>query len=396
MADRVRGLPGVESVKVAGTFNLAVRRQGGVEHQMLLHNLYAEIKDAGPGERAERIAHRLASLSELGTGDSWAAAAELLLPVVRTTQSLKDPVRRLKGAGAPVHQALASFLVTMFVIDRPHTMQYVEQHHLRHWALDVQAVADQALTNLRGKDMSPLTPDGPGPGGAAGAGGAMLVAHPVSYGSSWLALPGIFEDVSSRLGGEVVGLAPERDMMCFVRTDQVGVLGPMLSWAQDRYDHAQRGISPVPYVQNGDGRLTEWAPPAGHPCRPQVERARGVLALNEYEHQRRELEARAAERNEEVFVAELSARQERGGRTVTTTTWPKDVKMGLLPVADEVSIAGPEDGEVLVVRWEDATDVGAPWVQPVPDELPARLRVNGWPEEAMAELRRRALRIVRG
>jgi hypothetical protein len=119
------------------------------------------------------------------------------------------------------------------------------------------------------------------------------------------------------------------------------------------------------------------------------------LAVHEYEQQRGELDHRLTAQGEDVFVAKLALRQDADGRAFSATTWPKGVDNGLLPVADRVVLVDPDDDEVPELAWEDAMELGASWTRPVPDEQPARVRILGWPEDRLVELKTRAIRVLR-
>lgn len=391
-------MPAVASVKLQGELHLFIRYSNGAEGHKFLGNLWAETREMSPRDRADRVLHELASTRDVGGGPrSWADAQSHILPVLRNPRHLAVPepavgdAARLvvpplsaEGRAQHVHFTASRFLLVMAVIDQERTMSYVMQYHLEDWAMTAGELFSQSLGNLKRSGMN-----------ADVLGGGVVVRHPRSYGSSWMAVPGIFDEVAEMAGDEVVAVAPERDSAYFIKWRHVSVVQSVLGVAMNEYETNPRAISPVFYRQDAQHRLEPWTPPTDYPNRNDVLRARSVVCQAEYEWQREYLEKVAVSTGEDVLVAPVTLREIQGGRTLTGAVWPKGATNALLPYhVDEVHLTDPNAHETVTVRWRDLEEHAHAFLRTEPSLNPPRVRISGWPGDVLSELRERAARLA--
>jgi hypothetical protein len=351
---------------------------------MSFQGLFSELKDASLAVRARRIRDRLVSVTDDELlSSSWAEASEAVLPILRPLMTVQS---EYLGKGLRLdlpRRVVTPFISELIALDLPFSMRYVELADVERWHVGTLELRRRAIANLLAKGMRGALLDD--------LVGTMLVSVPAGYAASWLVVPTVFRQLASTMGGEVVALAPHQESVCFVRSDDPDALSAVMSWAHEEYEGSSRRLSPVPYCQDATNQLREWVPPEGHPCGREIERARRELAITAYEEQREFLEGIADAQHENVFIAKLVLFEYPNGRVVTRTSWPKNVENGLLPLADEIFLAGSDGKEVIVMGWAEAMEVAAAWIQPVTGVEPTRVRIVGWPGEELPRLRERAI-----
>ena len=118
-----------------------------------------------------------------------------------------------------------------------------------------------------------------------------------------------------------------------------------------------------------------------------LDRLRIRQSLEDYDNQRRMLEAWNARHGERVHVAAVNAGRHKE-RFETFTTWAQGVDT-LLPRVDLLNIPPPkgEPQEGRARRWADVEAEFGPF-SPEPDLYPPRYRFRTWPEDAWARLGR--------
>ncbi len=125
-------------------------RVDGQETPVALHDAIRHAQ-AFPDGFSRMVARLVADIREVGLDRvhdlDFAAAAPLLLPQVRTRAWLE--AQGSFGDSALVHTALNDELVTVYVVDEPHTMVFVCRAHMRHWRKTEADLHNLALANLK-------------------------------------------------------------------------------------------------------------------------------------------------------------------------------------------------------------------------------------------------------
>ncbi len=385
--DEIRGLllriPGVSGVDRRGDLRLTVHRSG---HQgpleVYLENLFAEVAGVGSEERQARIGQFLVMASRDEGKADWPDASASLMPGLKGIGWVAQSATR--GAKPVAWTPFAPFVVKVTAVDQPTSMSFVTEDDLGRWGVAAAEIEERAVANLGSSEL-PLAESEAVPG-------AFHIVGPDGYASSWLAVPGLFDAVADAVGGPALALVPSRDTFCLVPLDDRDRVTAALAWAEEVYTQAPRRLSPVPYVAaRSDGAVAVWQPPPDPGLVNAVARAERILALYEYDEQRAVLADLFERTGEDVFVAKLLVAEQPDGRVVSRASWAKGVNNGLLPRADLVMLGGEGVIETLEVPWEAACTIAADFIEAVPGMEPARIRIVGWPEPVMAELRAAAV-----
>lgn len=356
-------------VAVRPGFSLHLRLPDGTDATLNLGTIFREAQELGTAERDDFLRRTLLGMAP-SRPRTWEDAAPRLLPAVRAVSwaAALDP--------DSWRRPLAPFVTLLCAIDSEHSISFVTESDLRAWGVDGDEASRRAAANL-GEHAVEV---------AAGPGVA-LIEGPDGYASSWLVVPSLVGRVAARMGGEVVAVAVERDALLLVDVADHAVAVERLGEAIDRYLQAPRQLSPVPYVV-GEGVVRPWQPPSGHPAAPLVDRARHLLANQEYGAQRHALEELHQAAGEDVYVAPVTTLERPDGTLWSWTVWARDVTDGLLPRADVVVLGdGTPDGPIIEARWDDVQRLAGHALEATGYD-PPRWRHRGWPDEAtLAALR---------
>src|SRR5580692_1772310 len=196
-------------------FALRIELPGGTPTLMNLHTIYAEARALDPVARARRLRTAVLAMADKPRPATWDDAAQLLLPAVRavswvTASAGQSPAR---GQSRSFARPLAPFVSVMCVIDSEHAMTYATSADLAAWGV----TDDQALRTAAGNlARMPL--------GVSRNGPQASVLGPDGYISSWLAAPAALARPAADVGRSVVALAPSRDQLILLDTDQPGTV----------------------------------------------------------------------------------------------------------------------------------------------------------------------------
>lgn len=262
-----RELPDFE-IDVVEPLALRIEFEPGRDCRSQLDNLWAFYK-RGALTRG-RLDDVFASLKERGA-------------VLREEPSLDDVVVLLKGAGF-VAQAEAAAerspdperarLVTrpwkadlfqVFAFDSPHSLRYVSQGDLEFLGVRLEALADRGVQTARAR-MGEVQ--------AGDAGVVTVLRAGGTFESSLLFMDGLWEDISTNLGGELAVAVPVRDVVLVapvVDAAQVGSLagriyqeGPYSVSAAVLTFRPGKGFEAMDLPEPGEpepgllGRVREW------------------------------------------------------------------------------------------------------------------------------------------
>ena len=365
---------GLEAERV-DDFALRIDRPEGGPVTMNLHNIYAEAGQLDGDARAERLRKAVLAMMPPERPDTWGEAAPQLLPAVRTASwAYASAGDGRADVPAPFGRPLVPFVKVLCAIDSEHSIAFGGVDDLSAWGVSDDEALHTAAENLADQPCE-VHRDGPV---------AMIVA-PDGYASSWLAVPGLLAQVAEDMGGTVVAIAPDRELLLLVDTDDHDASVEVLEAALDRYQAAPRQLSPVPYLVAESG-IAPWEPPSGHPAAPLAEKAAHLLAAIEYAQQRTRLEELLAAEGEDVHVAEHTLMQTENGPYWSWTSWVRQVTDGLLPQADMVLFADNHDPDAdFTVPWDDVLRLAGHLLIEDPTCDPPRWRYRDWPDGGTLE-----------
>lgn len=141
--------PGVEFLGMLPDRFACLLRVDGQETPVSLHDAYRH-HQTFPDAFSSMVARLVEDVREVGldrVGDlDFAAVAPLLLPQVRSREWLQ--LQGCFGDSGLAYSALNDQLVTVYVIDDPHSMVFVCRAHLRRWRKSERDVHNLAVANL--------------------------------------------------------------------------------------------------------------------------------------------------------------------------------------------------------------------------------------------------------
>jgi hypothetical protein len=358
----IRAELGREAKAVPG-FALEVPRPEGGPIRMQLHNVFLEAKGSEPKARRSRLRTAVLNLQKTARPRTWDEARGRVLPVLRPASWVAATAQ----ADLPT-RAWGPFIKLLCAIDSEHGMSFVNRGDQTAWGVERDVLEQTAITNLTSKGMP-----------AKCASNVLFATGPDGYASSWLAVPDVLHQAAQRIGGDVIALAPSRDELTLLSLSGPAAVIRAIEMTEEAFTSAPRHLSPVPYAVREDG-VTPWDPPQDHPARHVVDRAKGVLALFEYDQQRAVLDQLFAQAGEDVFVANYSLRQRADRSVWSYTLWVKQVTDGLIPEADFVVLGDNENSaEKLCVRWGDAVGLSGGALREETGYDPPLWRYHAWP-----------------
>lgn len=361
---------GLEAERV-DDFALRIDRPEGGPVTMNLHNIYAEVRQLDGDARTERLRKAVLAMLPPDRPGTWEDAVPQLLPAVRTASWANATTGAARTEPpAPFGRPLVPFVKVLCAIDSEHSIAFAGVDDLSAWNVSDDEALHTAAENLADLPCE-VHRDGP----------VAMIVGPDGYASSWLAVPGLMAQVAEDIGGTVVTVAPDRELLLLVDTEQQDAAVEVLDAALDRYQAAPRQLSPVPYLVTEAG-IAPWSPPDGHPAGPLVDKASHILAAVEYDQQETRLEELLAGAGEDVHVAKHTLMQVADGSYWSWTSWVRQVTSGLLPQADTILFGDNDDPDAgFAVPWDDTLRVAGHLLHEEPEYDPPRWRHTGWPDE---------------
>lgn len=348
------------SVERAADFTLRITPAGSTQPVILhLTNIFAESRPMTDEARRGLIERAVLAMAVPPSPATWQEAAPLLMPAVRATSYHRPG----PGKKTVLVEPLSAHLDISIAIDALYAMTFVGADDPEAWGVDWATIRAQAQSNLARNPLELEELDG-----------ALIVAGPAGYASSWLAVPAALSEISTHVGPETLAFVPSRDHLRFVDATDTEALLSSLERAMTDYQSDPRGISPVPYLVT-DGRTAPWAPPPGHPAAGAVDLARLTLDANEYQYQVPFLEDR---HGNGVGAANLTVARAPSGRLFSYAVWGAD-QSGLLPRVDYLILSGPAGSLGGALPWDAAIDIAGTYLVEEPDCRPSRWRHHGWP-----------------
>lgn len=360
----VHSLLGMRATRLPD-FMLRIELPNGRTGMMNLATIYAEVHHLRGEPRARRLRTAVLALAEFGEPPAWQDASPRLRPAVRAISRLADP-------GEAVSQSFVPFLRLACTIDSAHGMVFVLPSYLQAWGVSADAVFERARTNM-GRMQLIVESDGP----------VADVMGPDGYVSSWLAAPAMLAPFAGSLGSEVVALAPSRDRLTLLPTDDADLVARHIARCQDEYQAAPRQLSPVPYILRQKG-IEVWDPPPDHPARQLTDTSARLLAQIEYAFQAELLEERfKASGKGDVHIARYTLVIKPDRSSESWALWIKQAAHGLLPPTDMLVMLDDENRDAMfAVHWNKAMSLAAGALTRDPEQDPPRWRYSGWPDAA--------------
>ncbi len=345
-------------------FALSIERPDGPPITMNLSSLYAETKKLTGEERVERLRTAALAAAPPPRPATWIEAAPSLLPSVRAVSWVEA-----SEAAKLIHEGLVPFLKVTCAIDSEHATSYVTRSDLASWGQSAEASLRAATANMGKLQLQ-----------VAKTGSAAIVLGPDGYVSSWLIAPARLRETAREFGEEMVALAPHRDRLLLVDATDVAASIRLMEETLLEYQNAPRHLSPVPYLVK-ELAIEPWSPPADHPARKLVDKAKHVLANVEYGLQKARLTEFYAKAGQDVFVASYSLVQRPDGSVWSWAAWSKQVTAGLLPEVDVLLLVDNANREgAFAVRWQDAVALAGRSLKQDAAADPPRWRHTGWPD----------------
>lgn len=361
----------------------AIRCNVGTSADMVfLANFYAEYCLKPRLQRGAALRHMASAYTqEKQYFDANTPSTETLLPIVRDRANrwfTQAQLRRNNPSGEfeSTDQPIGGDLAASLVLDSPTAMRYVGAKDLNTLNMQFADALVEAVHNLRA-----ITPDKwrqIGPLAYAGAWGD-------TYDCSRILLP----DVIYRLGlpGRPVALTPCRGVL-LVSSDasREGQLA-ILAAAQSAAENTPRWTSAEMLVLD-EGRWETFVPtdPAVFQMQKNLDTR---MRKSTYDQQKTLLDEALTAAGRDIFVANYMA-FEKDQQAFSIATWSEGVE-AYLPRADNIVFvrpdAGAEAGQAssVMVDWAIAHGLLEAEMILVPDVVPERFHVHGFPSEDVLE-----------
>lgn len=362
-----------------------LKADGSNISQASMGNVYGEYCRSSPEARARIVRNFVRSwFAPLkGIPDDFEDAQHDILPSIRARSFIEINLIKLRSQGikdadwayAPVGQHLALSLV----YDLPESIMSIQKQHLDDWGVSFDDALQRAATNLM--DISGHLFDQPAPG-------VWRSPWHDNHDSARLILLPLL--LAHEVTGDHVAMVPNRDTLLLTGADDVEGLVALAALAEEAYDHP-RAISGMAVRLVGD-TLEPFLPPEDHPAYPAFRRLWVHTWAGDYDSQKKALEAKFEEEEEDVFVASCTVAEKKdGGELFTYSVWSEGVDT-LLPMTGRVFFYRPgedeeEKGKVLgMAEWNRVAEVvGDLLVEE--DYYPPRFRAREFPsDEMLAEL----------
>ncbi|MFI4876128.1 MAG: DUF1444 family protein [Blastopirellula sp. JB062] len=342
-----------------------------------LSNLYAEYCTIAKADRDEFLSQATRALLSYRkeVPEDFEDARHDIRPVVRSRAYFEMLRLEQQFRGGPPLQLpyvdIGQHLLAAPVYDLPESIRAIDQELLDTWNVTLYEVMEIAKQNLEDAEF------------VVGVVGEKLYA--LASGDSYDAARMLLIDHirEFKLDGDPVAVAPNRDSLIVVGSDDVEGLGMMLDLVEQSIADP-RPISAVP-VRLFDGEWETWLPAASHPLHARFQEYAVQSRLGEYEEQKTMLEAVFEEENIDIFAASYTAiRQNETGEILTYCVWTRNVD-SLLPKTDFVLFGDPGRlGTVASATWDKVEEIVGDLLEDL-DTYPPRYRVTEFPSNDQLE-----------
>jgi uncharacterized protein YtpQ (UPF0354 family) len=377
----------VESVGGEG-MALLVHLKNGVQNTLFLKNTFLETRDASPDEKRERVGVVVGSFAEAAEDRPWAEAISALVPLLRVSTFATG-----QGLG-PELSSLGPLLVSRAFVpglriflgeDQGASMRFVTHEALSEWEQEVEPALAIAFENLQHHvdadvDVESYDKDAGYP--------IWIVTRDDSYEASRLTLPGYLAGFRDKVLGNPLAIAPHRSLLVVSGDGSDDAIARLCKMAEAEFNASPRSISSALYTVNEAGSVVPFHLPPEHALHAVVERGHYVLQASCYAEQKQLLEERFEKEEVDVFVATFTVFEDEANALASRAVMTRGVAT-LLPVVDRVVLVNVVDdeqvGKLLMVPWPELLQLAPECFEPAPEHDPPRLRIVGWPSEAVLE-----------
>jgi uncharacterized protein YtpQ (UPF0354 family) len=384
----VREQPDVERVESVGGDGMAllVHLKNGAQNTLFLKNTFLETRDASPDEKRERVRTVLGCFTEASQDRPWAEAMSSLVPLLRvSTFAMGQGLGPELSSLGPllVSRAFAPGLRVFLGEDQGASMRFVTREALGEWEQEIEPALSIAFENLQhhvdaAVDVESYDRDASYP--------IWIVTRDDSYEASRLALPGYLASFRDKVRGNPIAIAPHRSLLVVSGDGSDEAIARLCKMAEAEFNASPRSISSALYTVNDAGEVVPFHLPPEHPLHALVERGHYVLQASCYAEQKQQLEERFEKEEVDVFVATFTVFETEAKGLASRAAMTRGVAT-LLPVVDHVALVtvvdGKVDGKPLMVPWKEIMTLAPECFEPAPGYDPPRLRIVGWPGEAV-------------
>jgi uncharacterized protein YtpQ (UPF0354 family) len=227
---------GVRELQYEEPDTLSLKTAEGTEHKLYLENLWILSRE-DLTEGREVIERYVFVVS--GFGKEVEATRDAVVPLVKD-QTYIDFLR--KGTSVPIEH-LAADLWIVYAVDRDTNITALSEKEMIALELSREDLRDLTTENLR-NILPPVECHGEGPWFLLVAGG--------DYVASLLLLDSIWEFATNQVKGDVVAVAPTRDVVLFTGADSVEGLAAIRQRATELVSTSDHVVSPTLLRRLGD------------------------------------------------------------------------------------------------------------------------------------------------
>jgi hypothetical protein len=261
-----------------------------------------------------------------------------------------------------VWRPVVADVIACVVQENVNSLAFVKQSDLETWQVDAGQVLEDAVANVRAREMEIH---------------AIENCHGVLAQDSFIAARLLCTEKFSglSLNGLPVAVIPDRDTLFVTGSEDEDGIASLSRLVNRQLVEATRHISMRPLVLTAEGWREFEPPQTAHAAFGNAIR---VFDGNNWAAFQALYEKDLKERGEDVFVAQLSVHEDKSsGDCFTSFVWPRGVD-SIFPQADRVHFFEDDSTPLRVAFWPEVVRVMGSEMQRQPD-LPIRFRVNAFP-----------------
>jgi uncharacterized protein YtpQ (UPF0354 family) len=368
----LRAVSGVKGVTHSpGEFALEVVTSAG-SRRVYLDNAFAESREMSPEQRRERIAFFFSAVGNEEPNESWDAARETFVPVLRgATYGMELWTKQ--PTAAFVRRPFLPYLDIIVAMDRPTSMNFVSRSTVERWKVAESEVfeAAEARVPLLANVTVERYDETHGP--------LWVVTSNDSYESSRLLVPGWLASFRSKIAGEPIAIVPERSTLMVAGDGRPEMVERLLDKADREFTASNRRLSPAIYSVDAEGKVVPYFRQGDDPLATKVRIAHEKLAIYEYGQQKEALDKLYKTRGFDVFVANYQVFQaHNGGLPRSLSVWTKGV-LSYLPRTERVMLVvlGNQTGATPKATVDVPFETIESRLTLAPDLHPARFQTTG-------------------
>ncbi len=351
--------------------NLGAGESAGM---MYLSNFYADFCRAPRWGRSGLPADMVqARIQGLADAKSTVASVDRLMPVIRDRSHAWFCRAQIQAQFKDAQLQISDVLIgddhrAFLVLDSPTQTQQADDAVLKTLAIGFDEAMARAIQNLR--DVSPDKWHALGPS-------AFMGAWEDTFDCSRILLPDLIYRLN--LPANAVALIPARGVLLVTSSTSIAGQLMVLVAAQNLLDENSRWVS-AHMLELVNGQWQAYTPAAPEVRAMQDEIHTRMQASN-YGQQKALLEEQLKQQGKDIFVATYMAYKRDDG-AFSVATWTQGVE-AWLPKTHFIMFVKPgtnEKHDVVTVTWDTAFTCLQSLMAVVPDVLPVRFQVRGFPD----------------